>query len=127
MGESLNLPESLLVTLIGMMIVFLGLTVLIFMIVLLSRITQRLGQRKPKAQPRQAPSVKLPPPMPAPAGEPEPEQDGALVAAITAAIALMLESEGAAGGAFTVRRIRRVSQQPAWARAGREEQISSRF
>ena len=50
-------------------------------------------------------------------------RDAALVAAITAALAIVLEgSDG-----FRVRRIRRIQNTPAWQRAGREEQIYSRF
>ena len=58
-----------------------------------------------------------------------------LVAVITAAVAAMLEAEAAAGGAaveeapkgFVVRSIRRISNAPAWNRAGREEQVYSRM
>ena len=108
--QSLDFGSSLLVTVIGMAIVFLGLTVLIFTIKLLSKATERLGLRKPKARPRQAPNVPMPKaPMPAPAAEEAPaEDDGALVAAITAAIALMLEGEKSGGSGFVVRRIRRL-------------------
>ena len=58
-----------------------------------------------------------------------------LVAVITAAVAAMLEAETAAGDAaveevpkgFVVRSIRRISNAPAWNRAGREEQVYSRM
>ena len=58
-----------------------------------------------------------------------------LVAVITAAVAAMLEAEAAAGTAvaeeapkgFVVRSIRRISNAPAWNRAGREEQVYSRM
>ncbi len=57
-----------------------------------------------------------------------------IVAAITAAIATVLEAEaeekGEAKGAkpqFVVRSIRRISNAPAWNRAGREEQVYSRM
>ena len=59
-----------------------------------------------------------------------------LVAVITAAVAAMLEAEAAAGGeaaaeeapkGFVVRSIRRISNAPAWNRAGREEQVYSRM
>ena len=59
-----------------------------------------------------------------------------LVAVITAAVAAMLEAEAAAAGTvvveeapkgFVVRSIRRISNAPAWNRAGREEQVYSRM
>ena len=45
------------------------------------------------------------------------------VAAIVAAIAAIWDGETG----FTVRRVRRISNAPAWNRAGRDEQIYSRF
>ena len=42
---------------------------------------------------------------------------------ITAAVAAMMGE----GNGFTVRRVRRVTNTPAWAKAGREEQIYSRY
>ena len=51
------------------------------------------------------------------------ENDDALIAAITAAIACYMEE----GVGFTVRRVRRISNAPAWQKAGREEQIYSRY
>lgn len=52
-----------------------------------------------------------------------------LVAVITAAIAAVMEAEGveAAPNGFVVRSIRRISNAPAWNRAGREEQVYSRM
>ena len=51
------------------------------------------------------------------------QADDTLIAVISAAVAAMMED----GSAFTVRRIRRVSNATAWSRAGREEQVYSRF
>ena len=59
----------------------------------------------------------------APAAPVAAENDDALIAAITAAIACYMEE----GVGFTVRRVRRISNAPAWQKAGREEQIYSRF
>ncbi|MBQ7885628.1 MAG: hypothetical protein IJ313_01900 [Clostridia bacterium] len=57
--------------------------------------------------------------------------DDQVVAVITAAIAAIMEEEQkdvpAAKKGFVVRSIRRVSNAPAWNRAGREEQIYSRM
>ena len=57
-----------------------------------------------------------------------------VVAVITAAIATVLEKEAEAKGEkkgaqpqFVVRSIRRISNAPAWNRAGREEQVYSRM
>ena len=57
-----------------------------------------------------------------------------IVAVITAAIATVLEKEAEAKGEkkgaqpqFVVRSIRRISNAPAWNRAGREEQVYSRM
>ena len=121
MTKPLSVDNALLVMLIGMLIVFVGLVILIFLIRLLVKLTE--GRRK-AAEPvavTTLPSVSAPPAVQA--AEPE-EDDGALVAAITAAISCMLGEEN---GAFTVRRIRRVNNAPAWQRAGREEQIASHF
>lgn len=57
--------------------------------------------------------------------------DDQVVAVITAAIAAIMEEEQknvpAAKKGFVVRSIRRVSNAPAWNRAGREEQVYSRL
>lgn len=57
-----------------------------------------------------------------------------VVAVITAAVATVLEKEAEAKGEkkgaqpqFVVRSIRRISNAPAWNRAGREEQVYSRM
>ena len=81
--QPLNLGNSLLVTLIGMIIVFFGLTILIFLIKALVRLTENLGRKKTPVR------TVTPPPAPAPAPvaveEPE-ENEDELIAVITAAI-----------------------------------------
>ena len=67
-------------------------------------------------------------PAPAPVAAPVVEEvpvadDSELIAVISAAVAMMMED----GSAFTVRRVRRVQNAPAWQKAGREEQVYSRF
>lgn len=114
---------GLLVTLIGIGIVFFGLVLLIGLIKVINTVTGSMGKKKAPVLPASSPS-----PVPAPVAvveEPaEPEQDAnELIAVITAAIAAMLDD----GTAFTVRHVRRISSAPAWNRAGREEQIYSRF
>lgn len=111
------------VTAIGIGIVFFGLVVLIGLVKLISFATGSMGKKKeaPKPAPQPAqPSVARPI---VEADEAEAQDDGALIAVITAAIAAMLDD----GSAFVVRKVRRVSNTPAWNKAGREEQIYSRF
>lgn len=119
--ENLSFGTSLLVTLVGMLVVFLGLMILIGLIKVLAVATGHIG--KPKAKKAETA------PAPAPVAEEKTpieqaeETNDALIAVISAAVACMLEE----GSAFTVRRVRRVSSAPAWQKAGREEQIYSHF
>ena len=120
-----NLGFGLTVTLIGIAIVFLGLTILIGLIKLMEKATANLGKggkggKKGKKQ-AEAPA---PAPVSAPVVEEVPvADDSKLIAVISAAVAMMMED----GSAFTVRRVRRVQNAPAWQKAGREEQVYSRF
>lgn len=117
--EKLTLGLS--TTVIGMLVVFSGLVILIACIYGMTSITGRKSKKTAAASEAQ----EAPAPQEAPAEEiQEAEDDGALVAAITAAVALILEGEKNQSG-FVVRRIRRVSG--ARARAAREEQIFSRM
>ena len=121
-----SLKFGLLVTVIGIGIVFFGLVVLIGLVKLISVATASLGKKKepPKPAPKPASAPATIKPLPTEEAEaPAAQDDGALIAVITAAIAAMLDE----GGAFVVRKVRRVSNTPAWSKAGREEQIYSRF
>ena len=51
-------------------------------------------------------------------------EDEQLIAVISAAVAAVTSEDGRS---FVVRRVRRISNAPAWTKAGREEQIYSRF
>ena len=114
-----RLLESLIVTATGIVIVFAGLIILIGLIKVLVMVTSGMGKKKEK--PAAAPA---PAPAPEPVAEEVVEQNNdELIAVITAAVACMMED----GSAFTVRRVRRVNNTPAWQKAGREEQIYSRF
>lgn len=118
--ERLSFANSLLVAIVGILVVFLGLCILIMLIKVLAMATERMGKKKEK------PATAAP--APAPVQEPvaevvTEENDDALIAVISAAVACMMEQ----GSAFTVRRVRRISDAPAWQKAGREEQIYSRF
>ncbi len=113
-----RLIDSLLVLVVGILVVFFGLVLLIGLVKLITMLTQ---DRKPEA-----PKVEAPAPAPAAVAAPVPSapaQDDTLIAVITAAVACAMEE----GTAFTVRRVRRISNAPAWQKAGREEQIYSRF
>lgn len=123
-----NLLYGLQVALIGMLVVFAGLVILIGCISVLKLVFYRDG--KPKG----GKGVETAEPPVQQAANPTaveisktPENQG-LIAVITAAVAAMLQGgpEGTPGG-FQVRSIRRVKNAPAWNRAGREEQIYSRF
>ena len=108
---------------VGMLVVFTGLVILIACITVMTSITGR--KKAPKAAPV---TPKTPAPAPAPAqAEPEAEEDeGPVIAAITAAIAIVWQAEGNDSG-FVVRRVRRAQSGTARARAAREEQIFSHF
>ncbi|MFR3797731.1 MAG: OadG family protein [Christensenellales bacterium] len=115
-----NLGFGLTVTLIGIAIVFLGLTILIGLIKLMEKATANLGKGGKKAKKQaEAPSRRLPRPW----WRSAVADDSELIAVISAAVAMMMED----GSAFTVRRVRRVQNAPAWQKAGREEQVYSRF
>lgn len=120
------------VMLVGMLIVFLGLIILIFCIKALSAL---LDSKK------EAPKAAAPAPAPAPVVVPEPVAETAaaetgadaneLIAVITAALmAYTANEKGAstAGKTLVVRNIRAAAAKaPAWARAGRADQLSNRF
>ena len=118
------LTFGLLVTAIGIGIVFVGLVILIGLIKLISLATSALARKPKPAAPAPAPATAPAAPV-APAAQPAatPQDDAALIAAITAAITMMLDD----GATFVVRKVRRVTNTTPWARAGREEQIYSRF
>lgn len=119
-----QLLYGLQITLIGMVIVFAGLIILIGCVKLLGIFT---GSGK-KAKPAEAPApAAMPTPPPAAAviapATPAKAEDDTLIAVITAAVAAMWQGETG----FTVRRVRRVHNSPAWHQAGREDQTYSRL
>ena len=119
-NQSLDFGSALLVTLIGMAVVFIGMVVLIFLIKGLVALTGGMGKKK--AVPVKTVTLA---PAPVPPAPEEPEQDDLqLIAVITAAIACAM---GTDAGGFTVKHVRRISSANAWQRAGREEQVYSRF
>lgn len=116
-----TLTFGLTVMLIGISIVFAGLVLLMGLIKIVAAVTANIG--KPKQEKKAA----EPAPVAAPAVEaaaPAVNADDELIAVITAAIAAMMDGDNSG---FVVRRVRRVSNTPAWSKSGREEQVYSRF
>lgn len=114
-----NLLFGLGVTAVGMLVVFFGLIVLIGLIKIMTMLSQ---SKKPKEKEAVAPApVAAPAPVEAEAAAPT--QDDVLIAVISAAVAAAMGEETG----FVVRRVRRISNVPAWQRAGRDEQVYSRF
>ena len=114
-----NLLFGLGVTAVGMLVVFFGLIVLIGLIKIMTMLSQ---SKKPKEKEVVAPApVAAPAPVEAEAAAST--QDDVLIAVISAAVAAAMGEETS----FVVRRVRRISNAPAWQRAGRDEQVYSRF
>ena len=114
-----NLLFGLGVTAVGMLVVFFGLIVLIGLIKIMTMLSQ---SKKPMEKEAVAPApVAAPAPVEAEAAAPT--QDDVLIAVISAAVAAAMGEETG----FVVRRVRRISNAPAWQRAGRDEQVYSRF
>lgn len=103
---------------IGMLVVFTGLVILIFCIKAITKLAGA-GSKKPEKKKESVAPVAAPA---VPAAAPE-GISADVIAAITAAIAAVWQ--GPSG--FVVRHVKRVSNAPAWNRAGREEQTYSRF
>lgn len=98
-----NLLFGLNTTLIGMLVVFLGLVILIGCITVMGFV---IGGRLKKKQPEAPQTADIVPAEPETVPEPEEEEnDDALVAAITAAIYCVWDKPDTG---FTVRRIRRL-------------------
>ena len=114
-----NVIFGLSVAAVGMLIVFFGLTILIFCLKLMNAAGGKEKKNKPAPAPGPAAIAPMaPPPADVPSGE------GELAAVIAAAVAALWQDEATG---FVVRRIRRVNNAAAWQRAGREEQTYSRL
>ena len=109
-------------TAVGMLVVFSGLVILIACIYGMTCIT---GRRK-ALPPAPAPLLTVPDTRLPHAEEAPQEDDQAVIAAITAAVAVLWQEEGNQDG-FVVRRVRRVQNSTARARAARDEQIFNHF
>lgn len=114
------------VMVLGMLIVFFGLTLLIFCIKGLSALINALQKKEDQ------PAAPAPVVVPNPVAETAAAETGAdaneLIAVITAALNAYMASEnpGSNGKSLVVRNIR-AAKANAWARAGRAEQLGNRF
>ena len=124
------LTYGLSVALVGMGTVFCGLVILIGIIKGMEKVLPKItagdfsfkNMTAPKAAKTEAPAIVI---------QTANVNDDAVVAAISAALMTVIEEEVKANPAkakntFVVRSIRRIGT-PAWNRAGREEQVYSRF
>lgn len=124
-----KLLYSLGVAVLGMVTVFAGLVILIAFITLLTKLTTAGGKKKTESKSEVKSAAKtedvpgdvmaaITAAVSAYDGAPSPE----VVAAIAAALNVVMGE-----GKFVVKHIRRINNAPAWNRAGREEQVYSRF
>ena len=104
---------------LGMIVVFAGLVLLIGFITILGVAAKERKKPAPKTEQKAESVVALPVQTAVAADGVSPE----VIAAITAAIAAVWESPNG----FVVRHVKRVSNAPAWKRAGRDEQTYSRY
>ena len=120
-----KLGFAFLVMLIGLLIVFFGLVILICLIKLMSIIVGALtGKKKEQAAPAPAPVI-VPEPVAEAAAEETGLESDELIAVITAALAAF-NKDG--NKTLVVRSVRRAAAKtPAWAKAGRADQLASRF
>ncbi|MBQ8137117.1 MAG: OadG family protein [Clostridia bacterium] len=109
-----NLGLGLTTMAIGLFVVFLGLAILIGMIYVMTALTSRKKKEAEKETPVQPVQAEE-----AAQDTEEDENDESVIAAITAALALVMENQDQG---FIVRRVRRISP-PAWQQAVRDEQM----
>ena len=120
-----KLGFAFLIMLIGLMIVFFGLIILICLIKLMSIIVGALtGKKKEQASPAPAPVV-VPEPVAEAAAEETGLENDELIAVITAALAAFNKDGNKTRVVRSVRRA--AAKTPAWAKAGRADQLASRF
>ena len=110
---------GLIVAVIGIAVVFVGLTILVFFVWLMGQLFRAVTKAKEEKKAAAAPAPVAP--APAPVAEPAVEEsaevnDAELIAVIAAAIAAFDDS----GKRLVVRKVRRV---PGWKDAARSEQI----
>lgn len=119
-----TLINALLVTVVGLAVVFVGLICLVVICVLMGKLLGVKKPEKPAAKPAEKPAAPAPVAAPVAAAPVQADTDEEIAAVMAAIYALMSES-GAGDGKFRVRKIRRVGS--GWSKAGREELLSSKY
>jgi len=122
LSETARFQAGLITTVLGMGITFVVLIVLMFVIGLFEKFS---GPDEPKPTSKGKPAPKAKPAVEKTEGQSALRTDDGLVAAITASIAMMLETSA---GNFRIRDIRRVADAlPVWHRAGIADQMQTRI
>lgn len=116
------MQEGGVVTLLGLLVVFVCLALIIVVILVLSWILKDRKRKKPEPAIEKKIEQELEKPLP-PVPEVEVE-NLELVAVLTAAVAAYMD---ASPSGLVVRSFRRVPGESAWARAGRSAQIYNKF
>ena len=116
----MNITFGLSVAVVGILVVFSGLVLLILFL----KLFEVLFKERKKPLPAAPVESTAPAPQAAPApAVPAEGVSTEVIAAITAAISAVWQEESG----FIVRRVRRIHTAPAWNRAGRDDQIFSRY
>lgn len=123
-GEKIRMSDMQLAVVIiisGLVIVFLALIVLIVMIWAMGKILSSFKKDKKPQAPKQTPAAPVTPKPAAPIAKAQPVAEegipGEVVAAISAAVAFMMEETGQSG--FVVKSIKRAREaRPVWGLAG---------
>lgn len=123
-----KLIDALGVTVLGMATVFVGLIILIVFISILAKVTAKASKKKTESGAKSVKSASADVPDDVMAAitaaiaayDSAPSPD--VVAAIAAALNMVMGE-----GKYVVKHIKRINNAPAWNRAGREEQVYSRF
>ncbi len=109
------------VMIIGILIVFVGLAILIGFINLLTLVLS-IGKKKEAPKAEAAPVV-----VPAPVAEEAAAETDATPDELIAVITAALMAYAGSNKTLVVRNIRAAAKAPAWARAGRVDQMNGRF
>jgi sodium pump decarboxylase gamma subunit len=122
LSEAARFQAGIITTVLGMGITFVVLIVLMFVISLFEKFS---GPDEPKPTSKGKPAPKAKPAAEKAEGQSALRTDDGLVAAITASIAMMLETSASN---FRIRNIRRVADTlPVWHRAGIADQMQTRI
>ncbi len=128
MGSTMTIGQEMdlgwMTTGLGLLVVFAALALIIVIIYLLSYI---LRDRKKDAPAKAAPVA----PAPAAPAPPVPQaaqaDDSELVAVLTAAVAYAMTGDAVNTTGLVVRSYRRIDNESAWGKAGRNSQIFNKF